>query len=124
MARKKDVETAENAVEEKEKDVETAENTVEEKDVETAENAVEEKEKDVETAENTVEEKDVETAENAVEEKGVETAELSFSKKAFLSSKTYKSHRDLLETVLENGRNYTKSEVNNLIDDYLKGKVK
>ena len=49
---------------------------------------------------------------------------LSFSKQAFLSSKGYKPHRDLIEALLENGRSYTKSEVNKMLDDYLKGKVK
>lgn len=67
-----------------------------------------------------------ETAENFSEEKEntVETEELSFSKQAFLSSKSYKPHRDLLATILEKGKSYRKSEVNNLIDNYLKGKVK
>lgn len=71
-----------------------------------------------------------ETAESAAEKENVtETAfadekELSFSKQAFISSKSYKPHRDLLETILESEKSYTKSEVNKLIDDYLKGKVK
>ncbi len=68
--------------------------------------------------------KEIETAENTVEEKTIQRYELSFSKQAFISSKTYKSYRDLLETILENGKSYTKSEVNELIDNYLKGKVR
>ena len=70
--------------------------------------------------------KNAATSEKSVKpkEKSDETKELSFSKQAFLSSKSYKSQRDLLETVLEKGKSYTKSEVNKLIDDYLKGKVK
>ena len=70
--------------------------------------------------------KTAETAESITEtkENNVKTEEMSFSKQAFLSSKTYKPHRDLLGTILENGKSYKKSEVNKLIDDYLKGKVR
>ena len=72
-----------------------------------------------------VEEKEniVETGNNVVREDISETKELSFSKQAFLSSKTYKPHRDLLENILEDGKNYTKKEADKLIDNYLKGKV-
>lgn len=67
-----------------------------------------------------------ETAETKVEGKEAvtETKELSFSKQAFLSSKGYKPHRDLIKTLLKDGQSYTKSEVNQMIDDYLKGEVK
>lgn len=70
--------------------------------------------------------KTAETAESITEtkENNVKTEEMSFSKQAFLSSKTYKPHRDLLGTILENGKSYKKPEVNKLIDDYLKGKVR
>ena len=75
---------------------------------------------------NVSEEKVNDVAENFSEEKAnaADIKELSFSKQAFLSSKSYKSHRDLLETVLEKGNSYTTSEVNKLIDNYLKGKVR
>ncbi len=62
--------------------------------------------------------------ENVTETVVTDEKELSFSKQAFISSKSYKHHRDLLETILESEKSYTKSEVNKLIDDYLKGKVK
>lgn len=52
------------------------------------------------------------------------TTEISFSKQAFLLSKTYKPHKDLLETLLKDGKSYTKTEVNKLIDEYLKRSVK
>ena len=66
-----------------------------------------------------------ETEESITEtkENNVKTEEMSFSKRAFLSSKSYKLHRDLIEALLENGKSYTKKEVNKLIDDYLKRSV-
>ena len=56
--------------------------------------------------------KTAETAESITEtkENNVKTEEMSFSKQAFLSSKTYKPHRDLLGTILENGKSYKRSE--------------
>lgn len=95
------------------------------KEIEINENIVAEKENTAETDESTVVEKEstAETDKSTVAEKAAPKYELSFSKQAFLSSKSYKSHRDLLETILENGKGYTKSEVNKLIDNYLKGKV-
>lgn len=82
--------------------------------------------KEIEINENIAAEKEntAETDESTVAEKAAPKYELSFSKQAFLSSKTYKPHRDLLETILDNGKSYTKSEVNELIDNYLKGKVR
>ncbi len=69
--------------------------------------------------------KTAETAENITEtrENNIRTEEMSFSKQAFLSSKSYKPHRDLLEALLEYGKSYTKKEVNKMIDGYLKGSV-
>ncbi len=69
--------------------------------------------------------KTAETEESITEtkENNVKTEEMSFSKRAFLSSKSYKLHRDLIEALLENGKSYTKKEVNKLIDDYLKRSV-
>ena len=82
--------------------------------------------KEIEVTENAVEEKEntAKKDKDDVEENATQKYELSFSKQAFLSSKTYKPHRDLLGTILENGKSYRKSEVNKLIDDYLKGKVR
>ena len=47
-----------------------------------------------------------------------------FSKTRILTSDTYKKHRDLLEVLLEEGKSYTKEEVAEKLDKYLKGKVK
>lgn len=49
---------------------------------------------------------------------------LTYSKRQFLSSEKYKKHRDLLNVLLEDNRFYSKSEVEKMIDKYLKGKVK
>lgn len=67
-----------------------------------------------------------EMTENSAEtkENAVETTEMSFSKQAFVLSKTYKPHRDLLRVLLEDGKVYTKPEVNKMIDGYLKRSVK
>ena len=70
--------------------------------------------------------KSSDTVENIMEtkENNIKTGEISFSKQAFLSSKSYKPHRDLIEALLESGKSYTKNEVNKMIDDYLKRSVK
>ena len=55
----------------------------------------------------------------------VETVtETKFSKNAFLKSESYKKHKDLLATILKDNESYSKSEVNKMVEDYLKGKVK
>lgn len=62
-----------------------------------------------------------------VSDKNTETVvlnEKSFEKEAFLKSDEYKRHRDLINTILQNEKKYTKKEVNRLIDKYLKGGVK
>ena len=51
-------------------------------------------------------------------------ASLTYSKRQFLNSEKYKKHRDLLNVLLENNKFYSKTEVEKMIDDYLKGKVK
>jgi len=49
---------------------------------------------------------------------------LVYSKRQFINSEKYKKQRDLLNVLLEDNKFYGKSEVDKLIDDYLKGKVK
>lgn len=49
--------------------------------------------------------------------------EASFSKGAFLHSRTYKHQRDLIDAVLEDGKTYTTKEVNELLQKELKRKV-
>ena len=48
----------------------------------------------------------------------------TYSKRQFLESERYKKHRDLLNVLLDDNRFYSKSEVNKMIDNYLKGKVR
>lgn len=50
--------------------------------------------------------------------------EPKFRKDQILASKKYKNRRDLLSAVLEDGQLYTMSEVNTLVEKYMKGTVK
>lgn len=52
----------------------------------------------------------------------VHEEELKFKKSSFLDSKKYK--RDLINALLEDDREYTISEVDTIIDNFRKGKVK
>lgn len=49
--------------------------------------------------------------------------EASFSKGAFLNSKTYRNQRDLLDAILDYDKTYTIKEVNDLLQKELKRKV-
>ena len=53
-----------------------------------------------------------------------EETNFTYSKRQFLNSEKYKKHRDLLSVLLDDNKFYRKSEVNKLIDNYLKGKVR
>ena len=53
-----------------------------------------------------------------------EETDFTYSKRQFLNSEKYKKHRDLLSILLDDNKFYRKSEVNKLIDNYLKGKVR
>ena len=53
-----------------------------------------------------------------------EGTNLTYSKRQFLNSEKYKKHRDLLSVLLDDNKFYLKSDVNELIDNYLKGKVR
>lgn len=48
----------------------------------------------------------------------------SYTKEQFLASKTYATERDLLNALLEDGKTYTKDQVNSMVDSFMKGKVK
>lgn len=58
------------------------------------------------------------------ETKTVQKPTEKYSKTRILSSDTYKRHRDLLKVLLADGKSYTKQEIKNLIDGYLKRRVK
>ena len=50
--------------------------------------------------------------------------EPKFSKEALVNSKRFRNNRDLVSALLEDGVEYTISEVEVMITNYLKGKVK
>lgn len=47
-----------------------------------------------------------------------------FSKEQILAAKSFKSRKDLLNTILSDDKEYTITTVERLIDDFLKGQVK
>lgn len=47
-----------------------------------------------------------------------------FGKEQILRSEKYSARRDALEVLLENGRGYSLSEVDRILDEFMKGKVK
>lgn len=47
-----------------------------------------------------------------------------FSKKEILKSQRYRERRDLLTALLKDGKQYSHDEVQTLIDNFMKGKVK
>lgn len=47
-----------------------------------------------------------------------------FSKRAFLKSEYYRGKEDILNVLLEDDKLYTTDEVDGLIGNFLKGKVK
>lgn len=54
-----------------------------------------------------------------------ETAtEIRYSKEQFVSSKKYADSKYALMALLEDGKAYTEAEVNTLLDNFMKGKVK
>lgn len=50
--------------------------------------------------------------------------EIKHSKEVLLTSKKFKDKRDLLNTILENDKSYTFSEVESKIKEFLEGEVK
>lgn len=50
--------------------------------------------------------------------------ECKFSKLQILGSEKYKNNIDLLSAILEDSKKYSKDEVDKIINQYLKGKVK
>ena len=49
-----------------------------------------------------------------------EKTEAKFTKRAVLNSSVYSKYRDILETVLEDGKAYTRAEIEKKIDDFKK----
>lgn len=50
-------------------------------------------------------------------------AELAFPKKDLVNSKRFRDERDIVSALLEDGKEYTISEVEAMITKYMKGKV-
>ena len=51
-------------------------------------------------------------------------AALAFTKEQLLAFSRYRERRDLLGVLLQDGRRYTYDEVDALVNDFMKGKVK
>lgn len=57
-------------------------------------------------------------------ENKTERKKVTFSKEKILSSKKYKHRADLLGVLLKDGESYTFEDVDNLLNVFMKGKVK
>lgn len=58
------------------------------------------------------------------EQKSVERAEAMFSKQQLVRSAKYRDRRDLVDALLDDNEKYTMEQVDKLIDEFMKGKVK
>lgn len=47
-----------------------------------------------------------------------------FSKEQLISSKKFMNNKDVLSALLEDDKKYSESEVNEIIENFMKGKVK
>jgi len=62
---------------------------------------------------------------NILDVKEIKTKEKpKFTKRQLLNSKKYQHQTDLLNAILENDKSYSISEVEKLIDEFMKEKVK
>ncbi len=61
---------------------------------------------------------------NSAEAKSSATVEQKFSKAQILASAQYANRRDLVDALLEAEKQYTKKEVDELINKFMKGTVK
>lgn len=48
----------------------------------------------------------------------------TFTKEQLLSAKKYSNRKDILGVLLEDGKEYSFEQVDTLMDDFMKGKVK
>lgn len=53
----------------------------------------------------------------------MESKQPSHTKKQYLESSSFREYRDALAVILEDGKQYTKDEVNKVLDDFLKHPV-
>lgn len=63
-------------------------------------------------------------AKEVKETKETGNLEIKFSKEQFVKSKKFSGQQDLLNTILEDDKQYTLDEVVSMVEKYLKGKVK
>ncbi len=55
--------------------------------------------------------------------KVVSETEIKYSKEQIVNSNTYKENVDLLNAILKNNKQYSLQEVNEIINNFMKGKV-
>lgn len=60
----------------------------------------------------------------AKENKETDVIEIKFSKSQLVESKRFSGQKDLLNTILEDDKEYTLEEVVSKVEKYMKGKVK
>ena len=60
----------------------------------------------------------------AKENKETDVIEIKFSKSQLVESKRFSGQKDLLNTILEDDKEYTLEEVVSRVEKYMKGKVK
>lgn len=61
---------------------------------------------------------------NSAEVKSSATVEQKFSKAQILASAQYANRRDLVDALLSDNKKYTKAQVDELINKFMKGTVK
>ncbi len=54
----------------------------------------------------------------------LETKEVKFSKEQILKSKKYENERDVINALLKEDKKYSFSDIDKLINDFMKGKVR
>lgn len=59
-----------------------------------------------------------------MEKEKIEKQNTKFSKEQILSSKQYVGRKDLLEAILEDGKAFSKQEIEQKIQQFMKGTVK
>jgi len=59
----------------------------------------------------------------AKENKETDAIEIKFSKSQLVESKRFSGQKDLLNTILEDGKEYTLDDVVSRVEKYMKGKV-
>ena len=62
--------------------------------------------------------------ESTVSEAAVQKNEHSFSKTQLLSSRRFRSRRDIISALLDEDKKYAVKTAEQMIEDYMKGKVK